>query len=74
MAVRAKLHLIAITHTTYNAKILKFATLYDQAIPEDLRFQKATPSGSAEFHIDNPAAAEQFELGKAYYVDFSPAP
>lgn len=55
-------------------KTLKFQSCYDNSIPEDLRFQKATPSASAEYNIDNPDALAQFELGKDYYVDFSPVP
>lgn len=74
MAVRAKLTAESITTNRYGQKIIKFQTQYDTSIPEDQRFMKATPSGSAEFWIDNPWALEQFNLGDAYYVDFSPAP
>jgi hypothetical protein len=38
-----------------------------------MRFQKATPTGMAEFQIDNPKAAEQLTIGKSYYFDISPA-
>ena len=55
-------------------KRLVFEHQYDQNIPEDQRFEKATPTGGrVEMFIDNPAALAQFELGKQYYVDFSPA-
>lgn len=74
MSVRAKLTLSAIEHSSWGGKTLKFSAQYDQTIPEDQRFQKATPSAHAEFQIDNPAALEQFNLGDAYYVDFTPAP
>lgn len=76
MSVRAKLVLQSITSHYWhpNSKTLKFAAQYDQTIPEDQRFQQATPTASAEFQIDNPAALEQFKLGEAYYVDFTPAP
>jgi hypothetical protein len=40
---------------------------------ENQSFAKATPSGELWLMIDNPEAATQFELGKEYYVDFSPA-
>jgi len=40
---------------------------------EDNIFGKATPSGSMRLGIMNEAAAQLFALGKAYYVDFSPA-
>jgi hypothetical protein len=51
-----------------------FRCVYDQKIAEDLSFQKATPSGFAEFVIDNPKAAEQLVIGEAYYVDFTGVP
>lgn len=75
MSVRAKMVLTSITEHNWGpgAKTLKFSTQYDASIPEDQRFQKATPSGSAEFQIDNPAALQQFTLGKSYYVDFTEA-
>ncbi len=40
---------------------------------ENHGFTKATPAGTIEMQVDNPAAAVQFQPGKAYYVDFSPA-
>lgn len=71
--VRAKLTLSSVTDHMYGGKTLEFSTVYDQSIPEDQRFQKATPSGSFRMLVDNPAAIAQFELGKPYYVDFTPA-
>lgn len=78
MTVRAKLKLTSVTEASYGrgstpVKTLKFSAQYDNSIPEDQRFQKATPSGSCELQIDNPRAVEQFVLGNDYYVDFSPA-
>lgn len=40
---------------------------------ENARFTQATPWGEIRLGIDNPAAITQFEAGKSYYVDFSPA-
>lgn len=75
MPVRAKFLLSEVTNTAYNpaAKRLKFTAQYDVSIPEDQRFQKATPWGEFEMQVDNPAAVAQFELGKQYYIDFTPA-
>jgi len=78
MTVRAKLRLTKITDYKWGTeapvhKTLHFDAQYDRNIPEDQRFQKATPSGHCELQIDNPAALAQFEHGKAYYVDFTPA-
>lgn len=40
---------------------------------ENKQFWKYTPSGQINMHVDNEAAMEQFEVGKEYYVDFTPA-
>lgn len=74
MTVRAKLHLSSETTYEWGGKKLKFETRYDNTIPEDQRFQKATPSGYIDIHIDNPIALAQFKMGADYYVDFSPVP
>jgi hypothetical protein len=42
---------------------------YDTTTPEDQRFQKATPTGLAEFSIDNPDAIAHLVIGKSYYFD-----
>ncbi len=74
MTVRAKFTLTSIkSHANWSAKTLTFQAVYDQSIPEDQRFQKATPSGQFEMTVDNPAALEQFVLGQAYYFDMTPA-
>ncbi len=39
---------------------------------EDGRFTKATPWADLKMNVDNPDAAIQFEVGKDYYVDFTP--
>lgn len=38
---------------------------------ENEQFWKYTPAGQIQMSIDNEQAAEQFEEGKEYYVDFS---
>jgi hypothetical protein len=72
--VRAKMVLTSVTERSWGGKELEFSSQYDTSIPEDQRFQKATPSATARFQIDNPAALAQFTLGKAYYLDFTEAP
>ena len=52
-----------------------FRTVYEpdgERDSENVRFTKATLWGEIRLGIDNPAALEQFEVGKSYYVDFSP--
>ncbi len=77
MSVRAKLKLREIRESKWSkegqaTKTLRFDAVYDSTIPEDQRFQVATPSGHIELQIDNPVAVAQFELWQDYYVDFSP--
>jgi hypothetical protein len=47
---------------------------YDHTIPEDQRFAQATPSGEIFLQVDNPSAGAALQLGKSFYIDFSPVP
>ena len=40
---------------------------------ENGQFWEATPSGEIKLSINNPGGAEVFEIGREYYVDFTPA-
>lgn len=73
--VRAKFCLTAVTqYGNHAGKKLIFTAQYDNSIEEDRRFAKATPNGSFEMFVDNPAALAFFEIGKYYYFDASPVP
>lgn len=37
-------------------------------------WSRYTPSGSVKLTITNPEAVQQFEVGREYFVDFSPIP
>lgn len=71
MAVRAKVRCNAKAgnevhfHTVYESDEAKASD------PENVRFTKASPWGDIRLGIDNPAALEQFEVNKEYYVDFT---
>jgi hypothetical protein len=41
--------------------------------PENDAFYKYTPAGKLELSTINAEAAAGFEVGKAYYLDFTPA-
>lgn len=73
-AVRAKFVVQSITrlHGTPATNITLFPQC-DNGIEENARFARYTPSGKVELTVDNPPAQEFFELGKAYYLDFSKA-
>lgn len=47
------------------------APVYDEANKD---WSKWTPQGQISMTITNPAAIEALELGKQYFVDFTPAP
>jgi hypothetical protein len=75
MAIRCKMRLEDVMRTSWGGRKAFFSCSYDPELAkEDVGFQKATPSGSAEFIIDNPKATEQLVIGEHYYVDFSPVP
>lgn len=71
MAVRAKVSCEGIEGNT-----VTFRTVYEPDAAKDTenaRFTEATPWGENRLGITNPAAISQFEAGKQYYVDFTPA-
>jgi hypothetical protein len=40
---------------------------------ENKQFFKYTPGGQVQLNVLNEAASAQFEVGKEYYADFTPA-
>lgn len=73
--VRAKFVCSSITqHANQTSRTIRFTAQYDMSIPEDRRFQKATPWGEFTMQIDNPAVVDRFKLGQAYYLDMFEAP
>lgn len=75
MSVRAKFRVDAVKQVHWNkdVRVVELTAVYDDGTPENQRYAKATPSGSISLTIDNPPAAAQFELGKVFYLDFTPA-
>lgn len=53
-------------------RYLHFAPVYTGS-DENREFFKSTPGGVVQFNLVNEAAASNFEVGKEYYLDFSPA-
>lgn len=71
MAVRAKVQCNGVKDNS-----VSFNTVYEPDETKDkenARFTKATPWGEIKLGIDNPDALRQFESGKYYYIDFTPA-
>lgn len=75
MAVRGKFKLSESTEVDYNpaARRLKFQAVCNDGTEENAKFHKFTPFGEVLMTVDNPAALEQFQIGRQYYVDFTPA-
>lgn len=88
MRVRAKFVLQDVTeHLNYhgtkskaNLKTLRFTAVAanfgdtEEERADSKEFWEASPSGEIKLGTINPEAAAAFEIGKAYYVDFTPAP
>ena len=74
-SVRAKFWVTEINHrhsndsTAINVEV-KLEPVYDD---DNKDWSRWTPSGSMALVITNPDAIAQFEIGKPYYVDFTPA-
>lgn len=74
MAIRAKMRLEGVYAQSWGGAKAIFRCEYDPNREEDKSFQKATPTGMAEFQIDNQAAVEQLVIGQTYYFDITPVP
>lgn len=79
MTVRAKFQCIGKNHSHQHAPDAVFCeiTLIPVWTGEDganASWSKATPQGRLTMGITNPAAIDEFELGKFYYLDLSSAP
>ncbi|MDE2232549.1 MAG: hypothetical protein KGJ90_00255 [Patescibacteria group bacterium] len=73
MGIRCLMRLDALVPTAWGSHQAMFSCTYDQSLADEGKsFQKATPTGSASFMIDNPLAIEQLMIGAYYYLDFSP--
>ena len=74
MTVRAKFWIKAINNAHVGGDGIfvevQMAPVYDDANKD---WSKYTPQGEIKMSITNPAAVAQFELGKKYYIDFTPA-
>ena len=76
MAIRAKFRCNSVTFNgdptdDNTSRSYNLSPVYDTSTPENARFTKATPWGELKLNVDNPEA--RFEVGKFYYLDFTPA-
>lgn len=54
------------------SKTVRLRTHYDPALPKDVRFHEATPSGDISFLLKNEALEGFFEPGRYYLVTITP--
>ncbi|MDX2221144.1 MAG: hypothetical protein SFV21_00255 [Rhodospirillaceae bacterium] len=73
MSIRCKMRLQNVFAQSWGGCKAIFTCEYDERVcAEDAGFQKATPTGCAEFQIDNPKAAQHLVIGQHYYFDITP--
>jgi hypothetical protein len=60
---------------TVEMRTVRMSPVYGNGDPnhENTKFWNASPSGSIELGTINPEAWSKLELGKEYFVDFTPA-
>lgn len=76
MSVRAKFFCQKVTPTVEEAPEAPSRQVSFSAVcrgAANRQWSSATPAGSISMNIRNDAATTQFEVGKEYYVDFTPA-
>lgn len=72
MPIRCKMRLENVIPVAWGGVKAFFSCQYDEKLcKEDLTWQKATPTGQAEYQIDNPEAIKHLVIGAYYYVDFT---
>lgn len=75
--VRAKFKCSAVNLPTENDPYVGAVQLYpvysSEPESENAKFFNATTGGMIQLNIVNAEAAKSFEVGKEYYVDFTPA-
>jgi hypothetical protein len=70
--VRAKMKVDAVTYAAGEMCTVVLSPVINGS-DENKTFYKFTPGGKVEMQVVAPETAKQFEPGKEYYVDFTPA-
>lgn len=73
MSVRAKFQCNSINKSPDNTTAVVHLMAVTTGSTENESWSKYTPSGQLKMVISNPAAFEQFEQGKEYFIDIAPA-
>lgn len=78
MTVRAKFRVLDIKHhyvdprSDHSMTEIRLLPVFADDGPNKT-WAKATPAGELKMTITNPPAADFFELGRSYFLDFTPA-
>lgn len=76
MNVRAKFRVTEKTQMSNGSEVtnkIKLSPVVGGS-PENEQFYRWTPGGSIELQVVSAAVGEALEIGKEYYIDFTPAP
>lgn len=73
MTVRAKFQCNSINKSPDNSTAVVHLIAVTTGSTENENLVEVYPSGQLQMVISNPAAAEQFEQGKEYFIDIIPA-
>lgn len=66
---RCKFYCDSVAKTAIAVEVVKLTARYDATIPEDERFNEATPWGDMTIGVNNPALKGFFVPGMTYYLD-----
>lgn len=72
MSIRAKFHCHMIRKSEDGSACLVRLSAVTTGSAENEQWSKYTPSGDLSLDISNPAAFDQFEHGKEYFIDIKP--
>lgn len=78
-SMRAKMRVASVQQTgacerlTFTAVAKNDGPYPPDGLDENNTFARWSPSATCEIMVANPALHGQFEVGQAYYVDFTPA-
>lgn len=73
MTLRAKFQCSSINKSPDDSSAVVHLSAVTTGSADNETWSKYTPSGQLQMTISNPAAAEQFEQGKEYFIDITPA-
>lgn len=68
---RAKFRCTSVEPYANSLRNYTMTAVTDDGTPENERYHRYTPGGTLQIGVDNPAV--EFEVGRDYYLDFTPA-